>query len=275
MNEQQYQKQRDIIRILVRAREDFQGMRKRMDNRIGRKADGDEQDREKLPAREFEPEDAMQFSEIADEARKQEAAIEKKLLAACKAMPAYPWLKSVKGVGTIAMGHILGWIDIYKATTVSKIWQYAGMNPGMVIAKKRVENKDGTFSAVPTTALIRGDRLAPGYIAPFNKQLRTALLGVMGDGFIKAQNTYCMEHYYPVKARLEQSDNTVEEVKKAGAKAAPVAWKDAKKAHRHRAAIRKMVKAFLQDFYVAARTAHGLPVRPPYAEEYLGKVHQA
>lgn len=275
MNEAEYQKQRDIIRILVRTREDFQGMRKRMDNRIGRKADGNEQDREKLPAREFEPEDAMQFSEIADEARKQEAAIEKKLLAACKAMPAYPWLKSVKGVGTIAMGHILGWIDIYKATTVSKIWQYAGMNPGMVIAKKRVENKDGTFSAVPTTALIRGDRLAPGYIAPFNKQLRTALLGVMGDGFIKAQNTYCMEHYYPVKARLEQSDNTVEEVKKAGAKAAPVAWKDAKKAHRHRAAIRKMVKAFLQDFYVAARTAHGLPVRPPYAEEYLGKVHQA
>jgi len=29
------------------------------------------------------------------------------------------------------------------------------------------------------------------------------------------------------------------------------------------------------DAFVAARTAHGLPVRPPYAEEYLGKVHQA
>lgn len=275
MTEAEYQKQRDIIRILVRTREDFQGMRKRMDNRIGRKADGNEQDREKLPAREFEPEDAMQFSEIADEARKQEAAIEKKLLAACKAMPAYPWLKSVKGVGTIAMGHILGWIDIYKATTVSKIWQYAGMNPGMVIGKRRVENGDGTFSAVPSTVRIRGDKLTAGFVSPFNKQLRTALLGVMGDGFIKAQNPYCMAHYYPVKARLEQSDNTVEEVKKAGAKAAPVAWKDAKKAHRHRAAIRKMVKAFLQDFYVAARTAHGLPVRQPYAEEYLGKVHQA
>ena len=275
MTEQEYQKQRDIIRILVRAREDFQSMRKRMDNRIGRKADGDEQDRERLPAREFAPEDAMQFSEIADEARKQEAAIEKKLLAACKVMPAYPWLKSVKGVGTIAMGHILGWIDIYRATTVSKIWQYAGMNPGMVIAKKRVENKDGTFSCIPTTALIRGDKLAAGYVAPFNKQLRTALLGVMGDGFIKAQNAYCMAHYYPVKTRLEQSDNTVEEIKKAGIKPTAVAWKDAKKAHRHRAAIRKMVKAFLQDFYVAARTAHGLPVRPPYAEEYLGKVHQA
>jgi len=32
------------VRMLVRAREDFQAMRKRMDNRIGRKADGTNQD---------------------------------------------------------------------------------------------------------------------------------------------------------------------------------------------------------------------------------------
>ena len=30
---------RQAVRMLVRAREDFQGMRKRMDNRMGRKAD--------------------------------------------------------------------------------------------------------------------------------------------------------------------------------------------------------------------------------------------
>jgi hypothetical protein len=34
-----------------------------------------------------------------------------------------------------------------------------------------------------------------------------------------------------------------------------------------------MIKQFLKDLYVHWRTLEGLPVRQPYAEEYLGKVH--
>jgi hypothetical protein len=76
-----------------------------------------------------------------------------------------------------------------------------------------------------------------------------------------------------MKTRLESSDNKVLEISKAGAKPKEVEWKEAKKAHRHRAAMRYMLKMFLKDLYVAWRKIEGLEVREPYAVEYLGKRH--
>ena len=52
----------------------------------------------------------------------------------------------------------------------------------------------------------------------------------------------------------------------------PAPWGACAK-HRHRAAIRYMVKRLLADMWVAWRTLEGLSVRPPYAEEYLKRVH--
>ena len=259
------------VRLLVRAREDFQSQRKRMDNRMGRKADGDAQN---VQERAIHAEDAELFVGISDAARQQEAEIEKKLKKVLKRFPVYTeWMLNVKGVGTIAAAQIIGNIDIHKATTVSKIWQYCGLNPGMVEGKKRVENADGTFKLIPTGKLIRGDKLTAGFVAPYNKNMRTALCGVLADGFIKAQAPYALEHYYPYKERLANSEKVTEEIRKAGAKAESIAWKDAKPAHRDRAAKRKMIKAFLSDLYVAWRTLEGLEVRPPYQEQYLGHKH--
>jgi hypothetical protein len=271
---EEYQQARQVLRMLVRAREDFQAMRKRMDNRIGRKADGADQDLS--TERAFDPEDAGMFVEVSDQARIQEKAVEKKLLAVLRRMPIYTeYLEGVKGVGTVAAAHICGSFDIYEGRTVSKLWQYCGLNPGMVRGKKRVERKDGGFDIVITDTMIRGDKMTAGFVAPFNKELRTALLGVMADGFIKCQNSYAMDYYYPMKTRLEQSANTVQEISKAGAKPQDVAWSEAKKAHRHRAAMRYMIKMFLKDLYSVWRPMHGLDVRAPYAEEYLGKRHAA
>ena len=52
-----------------------------------------------------------------------------------------------------------------------------------------------------------------------------------------------------------------------------VPWREAYPDHRHKAAIRKMIKEFLKDLYVAWREIEGLPIRKPYEEEYLDKVH--
>jgi hypothetical protein len=259
------------LRLLVRAREDFQAQRKRMDNRMGRKADGDAQN---IEERTIRSDDTELFLGISDAAREQEKDIEKKLKKVLKRFPIYTeWLLGVKGVGTIAAAQIIANIDIHKATTVSKIWQYCGLNPGMVVGKKRVENKDGSFTLVPSSTMIRGDKLTAGFVAPFNKNMRTALCGVLADGFIKAQAPYAMEHYYPYKERLANSEAMTTEIKAAGAKPVQVAWKDAKPAHRDRAAKRKMIKMFLMDLYVAWRTIEGLEVRPPYQEQYLGHKH--
>ena len=80
--------------------------------------------------------------------------------------------------------------------------------------------------------------------------------------------------YDDYKHRLEHSQNITHEMVKGG-KVNELAWKDAKKSHIHRAAIRKMVKAFLQDLYAAWRPLEGLDVRVPYQEEYLGHKHAA
>lgn len=49
----------------------------------------------------------------------------------------------------------------------------------------------------------------------------------------------------------------------------------ASKEHRHKDAVRYMVKMFLLDLWVAWRKLEGLDVRVPYAEEYLNRKHHA
>jgi len=253
------------VRMLVRTREDFQSMRKKMDNRIGRTADGEQQNVEQ---RTFRLEDLEMFKKIADDAKEKEVECEKNLKRVLKRFPIWTeYLEGIKGVGTIAAGWIIGEFDIEKATTVSKMWQFAGLNPGLVKGKKRVDHEDGKVEFVETGEMIRGDKLTPGHVSPFNQNLRTALVGVLADGFIKQQNYYAMEFYYPYKARLEQEENTVLHVGKEKQ------WKDVNKGHRDRAAKRYMIKMFLKDLYVAWRTIEGLPVRPSYQEEYLGHKH--
>jgi len=254
------------VRVLVRAREDFQGMRKKMDNRLGRKATGETQ--ELVEERAFRGDDVELFAEVSDASRKQEATIQKMLKKVLKRFPVYTeYLQGLKGVGEIGAGWIIAEFDIEKATTVSKMWQFAGLNPGMVKGKKRVEDAAGNVSFVESGEMVRGDRLTPGHVAPFNQKLRTALVGVLADGFIKQQNYYCMTFYYPYKKRLELEESEVWHVGKQ------VAWRDVSRGHRDRAAKRYMMKMFLKDLYVAWRELEGLPVRAPYQEEYLGHKH--
>jgi hypothetical protein len=261
---------------------DFQALRKAMSNRLGKKADGTDQNLS--DGRTFMPEDLENFIAISEAAKKQEEAVEKMLLKTLKRFPVYNnFLENVKGVGPIAAGWIIGEFDIHEASTVSKMWQYAGLNPGMVKGKKRVEpGKENGMDVVSeikiagevkalivqTDKMIKGDRPTPEFVLPYNKPLRTALVGVMAVGFIKAQSPYCMEFYYPYRSRLEQESNEVIHIGKSKP------WADVSKGHRDRAAKRYMVKMFLKDLYAAWREIEGLPVRASYQEEYLGQKHQ-
>lgn len=279
------------LRILVRARDDFQSQRKRMDNRIGRKAKigpGGKRENQNIEERHFRPDDLGDFVSIADAARSQEEAIEKRLKQLLKRFPIWnEWLSTVKGCGTVSAAYIISEFDIHKATTVSKLWQYAGLNPSTVLGKKmvdpdkykpamgeRIRTMPNDKVLVQTNEPIRGDRLTTGFVSPYNARLRIALCGVMADCFIKAQNSYAMEHYYPYKERLAHSDQmTTERVKGKPDKQIP--WKKASDGHRHRAAIRKMIKMFLMDLYAVWRKLEGLEVRVPYQEQYLGHKHAA
>ena len=258
-----YERNRKLLRTYTRTRQDFIDMRKSVEGRLEMKADGTPKKIEN--PRHFEKMDwdflcAQRLNIIeAEKALKKRGLL---LLGEFKIWTDY--LEKIKAVGDIAAGWIIGEFDIFKADTPSKLWQFSGMNSGDVRGKKMVGTGKNQRITV-TDKMIRGDKLTAGFLAPFNKKLRAALLGVMGDGFIKAQNEYAFTYYYPKKNALEHSENTVMGGKKA--------WKDVSKGHRHRAAIRYMVKMFLQDLYNAWRPMEGLYVRPPYREEKLGIIH--
>ena len=286
--EMKNEKQR-ALRVLAKAREDIQALRKRMDNRIGRKADGKDQDLK--GTREFEPADLEIFVSLADTARQMEKDIEKQFKIHLKTQPIYnEYLSKVKGVGPAMAAWILAEFDIEIATTVSKMWQYAGMNPALVHGKKRIKtsaykpemgpiiNKLTGFAneeevIIQTTTAVRGDKLTPGFVSPFNKNIKTVLLGILAGSFIKCGSAY-RKYYDDYKLRLENSDNVivnpdVNKPRKDDGKK----WSEVSKGHRDAAAKRYMIKMFLTDLYVNWRTLEGLPVRKPYAEEYLGKIH--
>ena len=279
------------LRIAVKAREDFQDMRKRMDNRLSRKAD-------KKPTKGMVgglylmEEDYLNFDLLSKEAEKQEREIEKLLKKLLKRFPVYnQWLSNVKGVGTVGAAWILAEFDIEEAITVSKLWQYAGYNPGMVRGKKRISKAEykpkmgkivnemkniksnGIDYIVETDTLIRGDRASEGFILPYNKNLKTRLY-VLADGFIKSKSNYALEFYYPYKARLENEKSPIFNEGKAR-KDDGKPWCEVSKAHRDSAAKRYMMKNFLKDLYATWRSIVGLSVRVPYEEEYLGKKHSA
>lgn len=290
----------EVLRMLVRLREDYQSMRKRVDNRIGKKKDGTAQKVERV----FLPQHLEMFEAYSANNIGLEEELKKKLKKEIRKYPIYKaFLKDRKGVGAISAGWIIGWIDIHEASTVSKIWQYAGLNPSMVRGKKRIDHKqDKTYEIKETKTMIRGDQLTKGFVSPFNTRLRAALCGVLGDSLLKAgirgedvtQEEYDQlpdayrRMYKPKGAKTARpqkvSGITVDGENYLKAKHrynTDPAWKERRenekggKAHVHRAAIRWMIKQLLADLYAVWRELEGLPVREPYNEARRGFPHAA
>ena len=247
---------KEKIRKLVRIKYDYQDMRIRTSNRLALKKDDSLQDKEEpvIPLAEI-----PELIDIKDMSKELEAKIDKGIAKALKGDPVYEgFLKGVRGVGPVMAGVMLSEIDLEKATTASKIWQYSGLNSGMVKGRKKVNDQ-----IIVTDTMIRGDKPTAGYQIPYNKFLKSKMMGVLAESFIKSRSPYA-DYYYSMKQRLENSSKPCRGDK---------AWKDESKGHRDMAAKRYMVKMFLLDYYREGRKILGLPVRPSYQEEYLGHVH--
>lgn len=152
------------------------------------------------------------------------------------------WLYEIKGIAETSAGVLLSEFDINKADTVSKFWAFSGLHV--------VDGK----APKPT----KGQKLS------YNSWLRSKLVGVIADNFIRAQNEYT-SFYYNYKQRKESQGWGGYKDKDGKLKSVD--------GHRHNAAKRYMIKMFLKDFWVKWREVEGLPVRPSYQEEYLGHKH--
>lgn len=281
-----YYRDRALLRMLVRSRDNFQGQRIAIDNRLGLKANGEYQNINRAPLVDKE-----MLRSVSKAALLQEKEITKNLETVLKRFPIYnQWLSKVDGVGPNTAAWIISEFDIRKASMVSNLTSFAGLNPGMVRGRKSVpkskykpemgellrelpKTKDGEERySILTDTLIKGDGKTPGFLCPFNSKLRVVLMGILATSFMQKQNSYAVNFYYPYKNRLENSETIVTHRKKGGG-VVELPWKDVSPGHRNWAAKRYMIKQFLKDLYVQWRTIEGLSVREPYEEEYLGRKH--
>lgn len=256
-----------VLRSLVKTFYDIQDVRKRTEARLRLKADGTAmKDNGTVMASTA---DGLKFlRKNLEKLQEMEKEIGRDIEKMYKKCPEYEYLKTVKGVGPTIGAILISEIDIGKATTVSKIWQYAGLNPGNVKGKKAKKNSDGSYNIITTDEYVKGDRLSAGFVSPYNKFLKTKLLGVLADCMMKSRSPW-MDFYYNYKNRLANSTG----FRKGSSLDNPKSWSEEAPMHRERAARRYMIKMFLIDYYVNIRTLYGLEVRPPYQEEKLGHLH--
>jgi hypothetical protein len=174
------------------------------------------------------------------------------------------WLKHQRGCGPMMSAVLISEINIHNTPTISALWSYAGL---------RVDPE--------TNQAVRRKR---GEKANWNPFLKTKVVKVLGESFIKTRSPWREQFYDPYKHRKQ---NTLVPVCMAckglgvaygkpctncggTGKNAPWGRSDA---HRHAAAIRHMVKKFLREFWVQWRTMENLEVTAPYAVAVLGRQH--
>ena len=160
------------------------------------------------------------------------------------------YLKDEKGIGPAIASILVTEIDITKATYASSLWKLAGLDVAEDgkgrsrrkehLVERDYEDKEGN----PATRMS----------LTFKPLLKTKLTGVLGPSLLKCKNERYAKVYHDYKHRLEHH----------------AVYKDTTKLHRHRMAIRYMVKIFLIDLYKRWRTLEGLPVAVPYHVAKLG-----
>lgn len=289
MTDTMYEQVKNELKTLLKSRKSIFQMRTEAFNRIGIKGDGVTPMKNRTPGKLGTAVEDQMMS-IGRDCQKREDELEEEIHSRVHLFPIWwAFLSHIPGMGVIIAGWLITSINIHHATTVSKIYSVAGVNPGKVMGKKDMSLAKAQKSEYPivrtyqdmqgkqrahvqTNIPIRGDTMTAGFLRPFNADLHDAVCGLLADGFVRVglnKNTYVRDYYYPVKHRLENSNKLVfDRVKKK-----QVPWKDTTPLHRDQSAKRRMVKAFIADLYRYWRTEEGLYVRPPYGEEYLGHHH--
>jgi len=254
---------------------DMQRLRMQMAGRTHHPTE-DKEDEDKTPHIDLHEVDVETMGRISGTMSSAEHECLGYIKALLKQWPIYEnYMKSIRGLGPTMSAVILSEFDIHVADTPSHLWSFAGLAPTPCKRCKTcfavvTENKDGTWKHQQRRKVkcIRGDSMGDGDVKdggramrptkgeklPYNAFLKTKVVGVLGGCLIKCGSEY-RKFYDDYKHRQVSAG-----------------WGESD-LHRHRAAIRYMVKMLLTDIWREWRTLEGLEVRPSYAEEYLGRVH--
>jgi len=230
------EKQLNELKILIDAREQLRKSFNSDNNRmLAMKRGTDELDKATYKYLEEKSEDTK--SELSK--------IDRRITKHLKGM-SHPIIKAalgIKGLGPVTISYMMTYVQIDKARHASSLWKYCGYHAA---SHARYEK---------------------GVSGGGNKNLRTVLY-TMADSMVKTRSIY-RDVYDNEKARLSVSEKITKSRNTQG-KLIECAWKDTKPCHRHGAALRKMIKHFLADWWFVHRTLDGLPTTPLYVEEKLG-----
>jgi len=186
--------------------------------------------------------------EVLSKAMKFEEWLNEQIKDYVKAHPAYDWFSRVKGIGHLNIGKVLSLIDIERATTVSKLWRYAGV---AVI--------DG-----------KAERQQKGHKLHYNKMLKS-MCWRLAKSLIRAKGEY---YEFYKEQKIAYKKRFLAEGKEVISAAHLPRNKKGLKAetdeffalgHLDTMAMRKMIKLFLSHLWLKWRQAERLPITAPYA----------
>jgi len=235
-NYREREKQLDELKILIDGREQLRKSCNSDNNRMLAMKRGTD----KLDEQTYE------FLKIkSQETKKELSKIDRRIEKHLESMD-HPIIKSalgIKGLGSNTIAYMMVYIQIEKAQYASSLWKYCGYDKA---SHERYEKNVSSGG---------------------NKNLRTVLY-TMADSMIKTRSIY-RNVYDSTKKQLEASKKITKSRNTQG-KLIECAWCDTKPCHRHGAAMRKMIKHFLADWWFVHRTLEGLPTAALYVQEKLG-----
>jgi len=220
-------------------------------------------------------------------------------------------LDVVPAIGPMFVAHLLAYVDIHEADTVSKMWSLFGLCPDEVQLYEANKGKEGGWKASGQRG--RADRVHSKFRKPFNQNCRNQAF-VSSECLTKhhwravpvtREEWESLDKVYqsskkvkdpetgkmvelparttPVselgkmmldyKFRKSHSEALVFHVPGKNIPGKMVAWKDVGAARIHAATLRYGIKQAMIPIHKAWREYHGLPVRPSFHEERLGHKH--
>lgn len=189
------------------------------------------------------------------------------------------FLSYIPGIGEVIASNLIAKFgNCGRYERVSSLWKHCGLH---LICPECVEETEDKILPVPVNINGKCPRCGKQGVAPkrkkgrrndYDDRLKTFAWNI-GDSLIKQKSPVYYEIYFREKER--QINRRFARGQLQGTYGKPYKKSDTtlKLLHAHNRAWRKMVKIFLQHYWVASRTLAGLPVTKPYVKDISKHEH--